>query len=257
MKSIPECIFENSDVRCSTTPWDREVFQRDTYELEFLAQSDCTPESISSTLLKITDVQKPSLFYGRVEANSMIHKRALLDAGFFTCETQLEIRRGGISRFICPHELGSKRLPIAHGDFKDYDEIITIASDVFNYSRFHEDPYIDPVMCRLRMARWAAAMREQDTPLIVSRNRAGNLDAFLFYQEIGIDSIELILGGSLPGKGVLTPFFWASFFEFFRDKGINIVSTKISAANIVILNIYTLFGFKVSRVLLDFHKHVS
>lgn len=257
MTSIPEVIFENGDVKCRTTPWDRKIFQRDTFELEFLAQSERNPEFLTSTLLKITDVQKPSLFYGRVETNSLVHKRALFDAGFFSCETQFEIRRGGISRFSCPSELGTKRLNVTLGIPEDYDEIITIAGDVFNYSRFHEDPYIDPMLCQHRMASWAADLKKQNTPLLVSRNRAGKLDAFLYYKEIGADSIELVLGGSLPGKGVLTPFFWASFLEFFRQKGINTVTTKISAANIVIVNIYIFFGFKVSKVLVDFHKHVS
>jgi hypothetical protein len=257
MKIIPEYIFENTDVKCSATPWDRDIFQRDTYELEFPVQSDYSTERLSSALLKITDVKTPSLFYGRIDGNSMVHKRALINAGFFSCETQLEIRKGRLSHFVCPPELGTKRLSIADGKSEDYDEIISVAGNVFNYSRFHEDPYIDPVLCRHRMTRWAEALKKQNTPLIVSRNRAGNLDAFLYYKVISSDCIELVLGGSLPGKGVLTPFFWASFLEFFKGRGINSVSTKISAANIVIVNIYMFFDFKVSKVLLDFHKHVS
>jgi len=56
---------------------------------------------------------------------------------------------------------------------------------------------------------------------------------------------------------MLTPLFWASFLEYFKESDIKSVSTKISASNLVIANIYFLFGFSVTGTYFDYHKLVD
>jgi hypothetical protein len=168
----------------------------------------------------------------------------------------LHLFKYSLHKYNPPIEFGKKRLNIKIATSDDYLEVASIAKNVFNYSRFHEDPFIDKQNVNNRMSMWAEDMFNQGIPLIVSRNVAGGLDAFLFYRIDAEGKVELILGGCLPDKGFLAPFFWASFMELFIQQGYKKIETKISASNIVIANIYISFGFSVKETLLDFHKHV-
>lgn len=238
------------------TPWDAKSLGVNTFEISLSDVNSANIDSVKNTLNEITKTNQPSIFYSRINANSILQKNVLLSTGFFNCETQLHIVKSNIKNFIAPRELGQRRLPIQHATEQDYSEVAKKSTEVFKYSRFHEDPYIDTNRANFRMKVWTEDMKSQLVPLIVSRNKIGELDSFVFYKNIDGKNIELILGGSMPGKGAMTPLFWASFMEYFRNLGIERIETKISASNIVIANIYLFFNYQIKAVYFDFHKHV-
>jgi hypothetical protein len=244
------------EIKITPTPWDSRALLIDTYELHIPEISPDGVDVAKNHLLQLTAVKKPSLFYCRVNSNSSSQIKLLHLSGFLNCETQLHVFKNSLHKYTAPIEIGKKRLKIKNATPDDYLEVASLAKSVFNYSRFHEDPFLDKKLVNKRMGMWAVDMFTQGIPLIVSRNVAGGLDAFLFYRIDQGGKVELILGGCLPDKGFLAPFFWASFIEFFIDKGYKKIETKISASNIVIVNIYITFGFSVKETLLDFHKHV-
>jgi hypothetical protein len=106
------------------------------------------------------------------------------------------------------------------------------------------------------MKLWCRDMALKELPLLIYRDLSGALCCFLFYRQVELGHIELLLGGSLPGKGLLTPLFWASFLEYFQHIGVKSITTNISASNIVIANIYFMFDFIIKDTLFDFHKIV-
>lgn len=238
------------------TPWDSRAFDLDTFEVEINVGNENSIEAAASELISLTDVPKPSLFYSRIDANSKINKATLIKANFFNCETQLHVINS-LSEKTIPKEIGNRRLPIMIATVDDYNEVCEKAAQTFNYSRFHEDPFINKNLSDHRMKLWCNDMHNQNSPLLVSRGKSGDLDSFIFYRLIEENRVELVLGGSLPGKGALTPLFWASFMDHFRASGIKFIETKISASNISIANIYSFFNFKIKSTYFDFHKHVN
>lgn len=244
-----------SQVKIRPTPWDTKALGVDTYEIVLQDLKKSNVHNVENTLDEITSINHPSIFYTRIDANSSLSKLILSNTGFFNCETQLHIVRSNIKNFTTPKELGQRRPVIQHASEQDYSEVTRRSSEVFRYSRFHEDPYVPTNRADLRMEIWTEDMKDQLMPLIVSRNKIGELDSFIFYKNITDRNIELILGGSMPGKGMMTPLFWAAFLEHFKNLGIERIETKISASNIVIFNIYLFFNFQIKTVYFDFHKH--
>jgi len=248
---------QHTSIKIEPTPWDTTALGIRTFELGLPDAEPDQESTITRSLIDITDAEEKTLYYCRISAGSPIHKRILTRAGFYNCETQLHMYRGGMGNFSAPKELGSKRLSIASATERDYIDVASEALNVFKYSRFHEDPFIDSATADNRMRVWCSDMQKQGVPLLVSRGKTGKLDAFLFYRHTANKHVELILGGSLPGKGMLSPLFWASFLEYFKAIEIKSISTKISASNLVIANIYLLFGFSVKTVHFDYHKLVD
>jgi len=245
------------NIIATPTPWDTKALGISTFEITISETSAEQEDETVAHLIEATTASEKTLFYCRISANSIANKRILTRAGFYNCETQLQIHRGGIKNFLAPKEIGTKRLPITIATEQDYIDVGAEALRVFKYSRFHEDPFISPDVADNRMRTWCLDMHRQGISLLVSRNKFGQLDAFLFYKETKSQHIELILGGSVPGKGMLTPLFWASFLEHFKENGVKSISTKISASNLVIANIYFLFGFSVTSAYFDYHKLVA
>lgn len=244
-------------IQALATPWDAAPLGLKTYDLNIGDFDESQMGRVKDALDRVTAVTEDSLFYSRINANSLKLKELLTRCGFYNCETQLHIYKGGLKKFSAPKELGSRRLPLIQAENDDYLEVASIAPQIFKFSRFHEDPFIAPEKADKRMGLWCQDMHEKRIPLLISRDRNGKLDSFLYYTKAENDHIDLILGGSLPGKGMLTPLFWASFLEYFQQMGIKSIATKISASNIVIANIYMLFGFSLKGTYIDFHKLVN
>lgn len=249
-------ILHSSGIKIRPTPWDSKALGVDTFEVLLPNLNESDFDDAKNTLNEITKVDHHAIFYTRIDANFNINKRALHSIGFFNCETQLHVVKSNIKNFNTPKELGQRRLPIQHASKNDYLEIVQRSAEVFRYSRFHEDPFVDLNRADFRMQCWTEDMKNNNIPLLVFRNKVGELDSFIFYKYIESNHVELILGGSMPKKGMMTPIFWASFMEYFKNLGVDRIETKISASNIVIFNIYLFFNFQVKTVYFDFHKHV-
>ena len=245
------------EIKSTPTPWDAAALGLKTYNL-FVPELRPEEKSFArQRIVEILDVKESSLFYSRIDSNSILSKKVLTQCGFYNCETQLHIHKGGIKNFLAPRELGNRRVEINLALEADYSEVASVAASTFKYSRFHEDPFIKSELASKRMEMWCLDMFHNNIPLLVSRGRKGELNSFLYFKLIEADHVDLVLGGSLPGKGFLTPIFWASFLEYFQKMGIKSVSTKISASNIVIVNIYMLFGFSLKRTYFDLHKFID
>jgi len=243
-------------IECHPTPWDANAFGVKTYEIIIPNINDLDMVNAIEEVNQITSAESSSLFYSRINAKFNNCKRVLYESGFHNCETQLHIFNNNIKNFTTPKELGNRRLQLDLAVNQDYIEVAKKSSEVFKFSRFHEDPFVKLELANLRMQLWCEDMHKQKVPLLIYKNKAGELDSFIFYKNINENSVELILGGSMPGKGMMTPLFWASFIEYFKTIGINRIETKISASNLTIANIYIFFNFKIKEAYFDFHKHV-
>jgi hypothetical protein len=135
----------------------------------------------------------------------------------------------------------------------DEQALVAIGRDAFNYSRFHEDPFVNVSLARRRIQRWVEDLLRQRTPIWVHRGEAG-VDAFVAFAREE-SAVELILAGSAADRGFLTPGFFASFMRRFREQGTQKAGTMISAANRVVLDIYAQLGFRTEQTLFGYHLH--
>ncbi len=238
------------------TPWDGKALGLKTFDIQLENINESDEISVINTLDEITSSQGPALFCSRINANLISEKRVLYRTGFNNYETQLHVTNNNITNFSVPLELGKRRLKIDIAQDHDYAEITKKSLEVFRFSRFHEDPFVEKELADLRMQLWCEDMHKNKIPLLVYRNNKNELDSFVYYKLIDEHTVELVLGGSMPSKGMLTPLFWASFLEYFKDTGVKRIKTKISASNVSIVNIYTFFNFTIKATYFDFHKHI-
>lgn len=235
------------------TPWDQKVFQKKTVEL---LSVECNCSQICTEMLKAFEADIESeLIYGRFNASDQIKKKALLDASYFPCETALDIVLPKLESYQLPGIFRKRKLSIESPDSNVQTQIAEAASRMFNYSRFHEDPYIPVELANQRMSSWTVDLFQKNVPALVHTNPKGKLIAFLFYQTEE-KTVDLILGGSVMGQGMYAPFFFGSIIQHFMDQGKKKIRTTVSAANKGILNLYIALGFNVSETKMDYHKHL-
>lgn len=234
------------------TPWDAAIFGFKTSELLSVSYKDHRAVEQLLDLFDQANREGAVRFtYTRVAAQDLLLKQALQDRGFYfaetTCKVGLNITDGTNFSAILKSNLG-----VAPAIPEDYPQIKAIAQGSFNYGRFVEDPYLSPELTRIRNGVWIDDMVRRGKQALVYR-KGGLVRSFMIYHTAET-KCELILGGSDQNLGYLTPLFWSAVFSQLQQSGVRRIETTISAANVVIFNIYSLFGFKLHATLFGFHK---
>ena len=139
----------------------------------------------------------------------------------------------------------------------EYHEVAEISKDMFNHSRFHEDPFIPKNHANDRMSLWVKDLANQNVTCLVNKSTSGAIISFMIFKVVGSNAVELILGGSKKGHELHSPFFWGSVINYLKESNYSKVSTTISAANSGVLSLYQSLGFKITEVNIDYHKHVK
>ncbi len=250
-----EFIFDGKNsITWRHTPWDQKVFEKKTVEL--LSIESENPDSCNEMLKEFEANLEPELLYGRFSASDQFIKKCLLDAGFFQCETAMNVVMPKLNEYRLPEIFSKRTLSVQDPDKKINDQIVKNASRMFSYSRFHEDPYLGAGLADKRMASWTEDLIRKKVPALVYKNATEKLVAFLFYKTEG-DAVDFLLGGSVNGRGVYAPYFFGSVVQHFKNQGKRKIRTTISAANTGVLSLYFTLGFNVSATKTDYHKHCS
>jgi hypothetical protein len=129
-----------------------------------------------------------------------------------------------------------------------------ISFDDFHYGRLIEDPFLAETIGRQRSANWIDDLWNQSNEKYVWQK---NDEVIGFhFQKVFIDEqrADLILSGVRARESMLAVFFWGSFLEMLKQRGIKRTDTLISTANLGVLNLYIHFQFKVKETLFGFHK---
>jgi len=131
-------------------------------------------------------------------------------------------------------------------------EVTALATKEFRYSRFHEDPNIDPALASLRYANWVGDLHDAGK-LLVSVNSAGRVIGFISYALGNNNSLDLVLAGVAPEYRGLGALFLQAMVNHVRPFG-SPLKAMVSAANHAALNVYLQMGFKVAATYYDYHK---
>lgn len=249
---MPKVNFLETRLTYRETPWDSLSFNRST--IEILEINSPSGEIQREVLSRLEDqLAVDTLVYFRADANNEAIKRAMLQAGYYIAETSFLMKLNRLHKIDCKKVYRNDLELNSEVDQVDIEQISQIAYDSFNYSRFHEDPFIPEEQSRVRYRNWIYDLAKQNKGVLTYKDENDNIISFMFYDETeGV--IDLILGGSRNGSGMMTPYFWSSILTHFQKQGFKKVSVGISAANISILNLYYQFGFKVLETRYDYHK---
>lgn len=235
------------------TPWDESVLKKKTFEILNIDTSnmEMCNEELSKNMFCNAE-----LIYGRFPANNFLIKSLLLKTGYFISETSLRVQLSNLSKYSLPPFFTKKKLEIEELDISEFHRVADIASDMFKFSRFHEDPFIDVSLANERMSRWVLDLANQQIKCLVAKSSNNSLISFMIYSQPEPGNVELILGGSKKGFELHSPYFWAAVITNLQSSGINKISTTISAANNGVLSLYQSLGFKITSTLNDYHKHI-
>lgn len=233
------------------TPWDKRCFEIDTKEI--LSISYDNQSELSDLIGKFEGAaQSKTLIYFRCDANDQPVKKVMIENSYYIAEVSLTMK---LNKF---QKVDFSR--IYRNDFElgktisdsDIEQLQLIAFTNFKYSRFHEDPFVDIEQAKQRYYNWISDLVNQEKEILVYRQK-DKIISFMFYDIEG-SKVDLILGGSKEGYGLMTPYFWSSMLTNLQKNGIKNIEVLISAANIVIFNLYIKLGFNVEKTSLDFHK---
>lgn len=237
------------------TPWDKKVFNIDTKEILNIYYS--SEDDINFLLLELENsFNNEGLIYFRRNSSDNLTKKFLINKNYFIAETSLKLTLNKIQKQDFSRNFKSNLvLNINNISKENLLQIKEIAKTSFNYSRFHEDPFIDTKLSNLRYENWIDDLIKQNKNIITYQNSENEILSFMFYSCID-NKVDLILGGSKKDFGLLTPSFFASIMKFFQTQNIKKIDVIISASNIVIFNIYINLFFTVKETMFDYHKFI-
>jgi len=247
-------IVNNSELVYRETPWDKKSFGMETKEVlsvEYENENDLN--------LLITEFEKiiddNTLVYFRCDSNDQIVKKVMLTNNYYIAETSMLMKLARYKNVDFSKIYNNDLIIEDTIDDADIEELQKIAYDSFNYSRFHEDPFIDQEKARKRYSNWILELVKQEKKIFVYRQN-GEIISFLFYS-IENNKADLILGGSKDGYGMMTLYFFSTILTHFQKNKIKKLEVMISASNLGILNTYITFGFTDQITFFDYHKIVK
>ncbi len=237
-------------IRYRLTPWDTKVFEFKTAEITtFQGEEISNIEKEYALIEKELREQEVKFVYTRIDANDFKLKNFIQKSGFYFSDCSLKILRTKINKFV-KEKLPTLSLELIKDE--DISEVKEIATNSFNYSRFHEDYNIPDNLCRKRYSNWIDDLLIQNVDFLVAK--VGNKIVGFNAQRTENKQVELILAGCNSGSEVYVLSLWNEILEYNKNKGINRISTLISAANKGMANVYSHFDFRINDTLLGFHK---
>jgi hypothetical protein len=237
------------------TPWDSSSLGVQTYEILSINYTDDN-KSLCIEELQSNDFCNARLIYGRFPANDLEVKDILLNSGYIPCEISFRVVLPKLQDYVLPKLFLRRLVDVALVDREKLSAISHIARNMFEFSRFHEDPFIQKELADKRIFQWVNDMVNQEVSTLVSRNKVGDILSFMIFAVNEKMEVELILGGSKKEYRLHSPFFWGSVITYLKESGYNKISTTISAANSGVLSLYQNLEFRIANTNIDYHKHI-
>jgi len=237
------------------TPWDKRVFGVETIEI---MKADFQNEEEAVKLLSQLEggIEEEGLIYFRNDSRDLILKKIMIANNYYVPESSLRLNHRKIQRCDFGSIYSDNLCLIDKANDGHVNELKDIAKTAFSFSRFHEDPFLDIKKSIKRYEFWIDDLIRQGKRILLYVKN-DEVISFMFYEYINDERINLILGGSKNGYGVLMPLFISSVLTCLKGSGVKAVDVTISASNIAIFNMYVSLGFQVIESMFDYHKIIK
>ncbi|MDI1341197.1 GNAT family N-acetyltransferase [Polaromonas sp.] len=212
------------------SPWDSAVFGVGTCEIV----------EPSREILELA-TRIPGHYTVRVDP--LAPKRDLQDHGFYYCDTLIE-PYCSVERFTAfDDEAVAITQDIA------LDPLLEICHGAFSHGRFHRDFNLDATLADQRYDNWLAQLY-----------RSNRVYGLLYQDElagfIAVDAGRLVLHAvaeALRGRG-LAKRLWTPVCRGLFDQGHSELTSSVSAANLVVVNLYAALGFRFRQPVDIYHR---
>lgn len=243
-----------NEINYLLTPWDEKSLDFKTAEVTInkytnFNQFELNYKDLESNLLDLG----VEFVYTRVCSSDLLLRDYIQKVGFYYVETSVELKYINLKNFE------KKKLPkISYklAEIDDIENIKSIASDSFNFGRFHEDVNISISKSRLRYYNWIDDLIIQKAEIYVAKV-GDNIIGFNIQKSDYIKKeTQLILAGCKVGAEIFTLSLWNEILNTNKNNELNKISTLISASNIGVFNIYLNFDFNINNTYFGFHKKI-
>ena len=132
-------------------------------------------------------------------------------------------------------------------NFKPTKDIVEIASNAFNYSRFYNDPYLNRDAAKNIYANWVKNSFKKSNKYFVVAEEKELMGFLLFSIKDDCATIELIsLSSKAQGKGAGTKLV-SALNNFAHKKGVTSIKVGTQVDNIQAVNFYLKKGFTYNQ----------
>ncbi|MBO6795098.1 MAG: hypothetical protein JJ895_14405 [Balneolaceae bacterium] len=247
-------LFEVEDGSLSfqRTPWDAKVLNKPALAILKIDTASKNYESLLASFLASTTITGDEFYSARIPADNHQLKLALQNIGFQIVEHTLDVTSSSFDTNLAEELL--QRIPVTTTPnvSDQLDAVKSIASESFNFGRFHEDPKITLEQASLRNRNWIDNLISQgaDFNILLKKEKAIGFMAWKVKEQ---DKAQLLFGGVKSNFQHLSYSFWAdTLLKLSTNASIN---TTISSSNTPVLNLYNYFGFHFTNPQFGLHFH--
>jgi ribosomal protein S18 acetylase RimI-like enzyme len=238
-------------LRWTHVPWDSELFGFPVYELR-------TPDAPAAQLdawLAERSAAGACLVWCKVPLAGVAGARTLVTRGFYPVETMVDLYRrlDGFTPLIERHEPALRLRPAGEHDLP---AIVELGGNAFRLDRFHLDPYLPSERADERFRQWVRRGFAAGEPVFVYEDvRRPALLGFFHVRAGEQQSVDLSLAAVQPayraaGIGVLM---YQAVLAECRARGYRSAFTRVSVANLDVLNTFIRLGFTARRPVVTLH----
>jgi GNAT superfamily N-acetyltransferase len=238
-------------------PWDSELLGLEVVELRLREDDPAAAGQALANWLRSRTPGPPLLQYLRTDLANVARGEELAHLGFYPVELTYEIS-------LPLHRLGSvapgwkPRASLRAAEPSDLPSLLTIAGSAFHADRYHRDPHIAASRADRRFSSWIADGLKAKEPVFVYENlRTLEILGFFHWRPTGDRTVDLRLAAVHPrfqGTGVGASMYEAVLGEL-RALGHETATTRISAANLDVVNLFARLGFTFRRAQMTWHHY--
>ena len=236
-------------------PWDAEIFG---FPVAVWQPGD--PDAIAADLGRVrrrvaawATTHRVELIGCTVPADDRGWRGLLPELGFTLVEQTVRIMLR-LQAFSAPQPSTPVRLAASD----EGEHIEEIAAHAFRHGRYHADPRFPPALADRRYRHWIRNALGSKDPLdrVYVLGRPGTIKGFFQLRlndgraEVGIIAVAKALQGSPAGPELVVGTQLA-----LKAEGVRWITSKVSAANLGLLNLVTHLGYRLRRPEAAFHWH--
>ncbi len=240
----------------ATLPWDEEIFGFAVADLKL-------PATIGPSMAEVTEFQNAlqdfcqrtgaELISVRFDPVDHALVRVFSAAAFIPVDLSLEAS----SARLRPELMPKPRFGIRKATEQDTSAILSIARNAFQFGRYHTDPVFPRELADKRYQLWVENALYRGTPedhLFVLGSESQVLGFYHAVLRDGVADLRLAAGDPKMAVGLGAALYSETLLAL-QGMGAKRYTTRISAPNTAIVNLYASFGFRFSNPEQIMHWH--
>jgi GNAT superfamily N-acetyltransferase len=238
-------------------PWDSELLGFEVVELRLREDDPAAAGQALAKWLRLRAPAPPLFLYLRMDLANVTLGEELAHLGFYPVELTYELS-------LPLHRLASvapgwkPRARLRTAEPSDLPSLLSIAGSAFGLDRYHLDPHIPASRADARFSSWIAeGMKAGDPIFVYEEAKHSEILGFCHWRPIGEKTVDLSLAAVHPrfqGTGVGASMYEAVLRES-RALGHDTATTRISAANLDVVNLFARLGFAFRRARMTWHHY--